>query len=487
MLTRTVLCVAFVIALPLIMEHATWADDKPAPPSQAKRAYEGLVFLGTNPKGAEEWLRVIDGATVIRVTGGAYQARPYEATGTTERPEPVQVAACFLDKHEVTNARFARFLSAMSTIFHGYDIERRLARWLGRRPQDGVPGDLLRRRGRTPEWVAAVGRGQHPVVEATGFGAVAYAYWADGRIPTEREWEKAAGGTRGSIYPWGSEAPDAQRANFGRPRPVGTAPVGSRPAGAGPYGHLDMAGNVYDRVMHGSGGPEVLPTMLKGGSWLSPHPLNLRVLDMCVQPMEVAEGSVGFRLAMDDRQPDRPAVKRAAPATLRVAKDFADALEEAEKRGVPVFLSLQYDTCGQCDRIRAQLFRDPRFIAYCNTHLVVIVGHQSGDALNHPHPENDDGTCPLYPGLECYEHHTNFRQALRVVGGFVVSPGNFVLDPYAVRPGAGEAAILIGEREFPKWGGGLATYLAAFERARRSVAARKRRRDEGKEPRIEPK
>jgi formylglycine-generating enzyme required for sulfatase activity len=445
----------------LVLAAAALADDgapapaavpAPAAAAPAPAAPPPLVFLAINAQGAEEWLRVKDGATVVRVPRGAFSKRPYEPSATTKEPKSIPVESCFIDKYEVTNARFARFLAEQKG-----DLAKL---WDAR-----VPG--VERKGEG--FAATPGLEEFPVTAATGLGAAAYAAWAGGRIPTQFEWEKAAGGPQGRVWPWGDEAPDAARANFGRPAARGPERVGSHAAGASFYGCMDMAGNVYDRVIT-QRGSHAAPVMVKGGSWASPHPLNLRVLDLCMQPQEVADLTVGFRCAMDDPDPER-ATRTAEPApVLKLATDFDAAVEEAKRRNVPVFLSLLFDTCGQCDRTRAELFRDPRFVAYCNENLVVIVGHQPGDAIDDPHPAGEGGACPLYPGVTCDQHDTLFARGLDVVKTFVVSPGNFVLHPAKVKKGAGADAMLVTEMELPKWGNPVDDYLAEFEKARKAMA-----------------
>lgn len=94
-----------------------------------------------------------------------------------------------------------------------------------------------------PDWVW---KDSHPMVWVSWGDAAAYAKWAGVSLPTEAQWEKAARGTDGLIYPWGNDWDAAKCANSVATKLKSTLPVGSYPAGASPYGCLDMAGNVYE-------------------------------------------------------------------------------------------------------------------------------------------------------------------------------------------------------------------------------------------------
>ena len=110
-------------------------------------------------------------------------------------------------------------------------------------------------------------------------------------------------------------------------------------------------------------------------------------------------------------------------------------------------------------------------MAYANEHVVTVIGHAPGDAMDEPHAELESGACSLYPGITCMEHIDAYRKGLGVMGGFSVSPGNFVLHPDRAEKGAGEKALLAGEWDLPKWGNAVEAYIAVFERSRDALAA----------------
>jgi len=153
---------------------------------------------------------------------------------------------------------------------------------------------------------------QHPVVHVDWFSASKFCEWAGGRLPTEAEWEKAALGDTGQIFPWGNEA-DCEKANYdGCNFEDVTLPVGSYPDGVSIYRVLDMAGNAaewtadwYDPgyyavspIKNPTGPVEGELKTARGGSWKNPG-VGIRSANRAGNFPEVFSSGVGFRCVWD--------------------------------------------------------------------------------------------------------------------------------------------------------------------------------------------
>ena len=149
-----------------------------------------------------------------------------------EKPiHSVHVDAFYMDAYEVTNAEYAEFLNAKGKYVDGSIT------WLD------IGASHCRIEYVSRVYRAKAGYENHPVVEVSWYGAMAYAAWKGKRLPTEAEWEKAArGGLAGLNYPWGN-AIDATNANYNS-HVNDTTAVGKYAANG--YGLYDMSGNVYE-------------------------------------------------------------------------------------------------------------------------------------------------------------------------------------------------------------------------------------------------
>jgi formylglycine-generating enzyme required for sulfatase activity len=171
-----------------------------------------------------------DGKQMTRVPEGIFLSGPDD--------EPVWVDEFYIDVFPTTNADWARFCAAT-----GHQPPRH---WDG---------------GRCPRSLY-----DHPVVEVSWKDAAAYAEWAGKSLPTSHQWEKAARGTSGSVFPWGSQK-TAAKCNV-RETGIGhTTSVSRYHSGVSPFGVYDMVGNVWEWLATATtpGRYE-----LKGSAWTSP-------------------------------------------------------------------------------------------------------------------------------------------------------------------------------------------------------------------------
>lgn len=141
----------------------------------------------------------------------------------------------YIGVHAVTNAQFARFLSETRP------LAEQLQRWVAWLDEiASAPND--------PDSYHALGGFEnHPVINVTWFGADAYCQWAGLRLPSEIEWEKAARGDDGRIFPWGNDWDPAHLCWWGsHGAKETTVPVDAFPRGCSPHGIFQMAGNVEE-------------------------------------------------------------------------------------------------------------------------------------------------------------------------------------------------------------------------------------------------
>ena len=171
-------------------------------------AIEGMVYIppGEFIMGSEE----VD-TEALGTEFGLRTGRYYD----DEKPmSKVFLDGYYMDKYEVTNARYEEFITVTAAPAPPYWTQRAY-----------------------PE-----GKASHPVTNVTWYSAGIYCVWAGKRLPTEAEWEKAARGPGGNKYPWGNEY-DEKKANLFKGE---TVPAGSFETDKSYYGVYDMGGNVME-------------------------------------------------------------------------------------------------------------------------------------------------------------------------------------------------------------------------------------------------
>jgi formylglycine-generating enzyme required for sulfatase activity len=235
----------------------------------------------------EKW----DYAPMIMIPAGPFIRGSTKESGRLDEIPQMEIYldGFLIDKYEVTNHQYIEFLLATrhKEPFNVYS-----------------EGPLS----------AELGIDHLPVVQVTWNDAEDYCLWIGKRLPTEAEWEKAARGNDGRIYPWGNSLPTEDHANYDREWDDGLALrlIGSFPSGESPYGVRDMSGNVREWVQDwysedyykespnrnpmgpGSG----LLKVIRGGSWHSLES-DIRVTARGKGGFALKTHGVGFRCARD--------------------------------------------------------------------------------------------------------------------------------------------------------------------------------------------
>jgi formylglycine-generating enzyme required for sulfatase activity len=269
------------------------------------------------------FIRPADGMVMLHVPNLTFSMG--SNLSAEEKPiHQVSLDDYWIDQTEVTNSMFAKFIDASGYLT---DAEK-LGSGLVYQPGINTQTKWLLTAGAS--WQHPEGPGSslggldlHPVVQVSWNDAAAYCAWAGARLPTEAEWELAARGTDGRIYPWGNQRPTAKLANSAdvhldaqwAVKSINdgyefTSPVGHYPAGKSPFGLYDMAGNAaewvqdwYDAyyyyhspVSNPQGPASGLLKGLRGGQW-SYSASGLRSAARLGQPVNFASDYAGFRCA----------------------------------------------------------------------------------------------------------------------------------------------------------------------------------------------
>ncbi len=249
----------------------------------------------------------IDGMPQVYIPAGTFHMGGFDVRAAPDEFPAHQVTldAYWMDQLEVTNAMYQLCVNAGTCT---------LPRNLGT--------------ARKADYFYNLEFKDYPVVYVTWGQAKAYCEWADRRLPSEAEWERAARGDDMRTFPWGEDKADYRFANFNM-LVTDTSRVGSYPLGASPFGVLDMAGNVaewtndiYSPTFYASAlemfnpvGPtssSSLKRVVRGGS-LGDAEINIRVSkrsSVLGSDLKVIPGSaeylgefsprIGFRCAQDE-------------------------------------------------------------------------------------------------------------------------------------------------------------------------------------------
>ncbi len=243
-----------------------------------------------------DMIKILEADFLFKITGieiegsndpGVDVQYPWENNPRRSHEHVLHIKSFNIDKFPITNAEFKKFLD--SSHYH---------------PQDDI--DFLRdwKDGSFPS-----GWDNRPVTWVSLEDARAYASWAGKRLPHEWEWQYAAQGTDGRLYPWGNQwdasaVPEPEKGRTMR----GPDPVDAHPKGVSPFGVMDLVGNVWQWTEEFTD-DHTRAGILRGGSYYQPQgtiwyfPQAYKLTEhgklLLISPSMDRSGAVGFRLVQD--------------------------------------------------------------------------------------------------------------------------------------------------------------------------------------------
>ncbi len=250
----------------------------------------GLTYLGVNDRGYQEYRNDRSGVVLIRIPAASFRMGSRHRGPEHGPVHRVRLSPYLIGKYEVTREQYKRFAAEVDP----YELPK--AGW----------------------WKPKL---NYPVVRVSWFEARAFCQWAGLRLPTEAEWEYAAGAGEGRPYPWGRSHPfdggkirlNCQVEDSRFDGYIRTAPVGSFPDGVSTFGAFNMLGNVLEWC-HDWYGPDYYKTspkldpqgaeegeerICRGGGWQHPpEHFHLGQRERTHPDTQIAD--VGFRCAMSE-------------------------------------------------------------------------------------------------------------------------------------------------------------------------------------------
>jgi formylglycine-generating enzyme required for sulfatase activity len=257
-----------------------------------------------------------DGMTMVYISAGNFLMGSNKGdflSALDEQPQhEVTLDAFYIDKFEVNIEQYAAFLNRLGDYQRACNnVDCTLPKSLAGYTSYLIEQDLG---DGTLQYIPVTGFANYPANHISWYGAQAYCQSVGSRLPTEAEWEYAARGTDGRLYPWGNNAPDETLAIFQSNSFDNMKPVDALPAGVSPFGIFSMAGSLWEWTSdwynetyyqispnHAPLGPETgFARVVRGGAWpFNNQAERIRTSNRFSLAPDFISSTVGFRCAQN--------------------------------------------------------------------------------------------------------------------------------------------------------------------------------------------